>query len=248
MRLLIKNIQSILDEELSLLERGILITIALCKDTDPRITLARFKTKCKISGIKVELISLEERNFIRWSGYKGAKKSVGEAKSNPDVIDVIEFMNGLYNRGFDPDSKSSTINLRNRLKEHSIKDIKLVIANRYKVWKDDETMKIHLNPTTIFRPSKFDKYLEEARSTRVGESFVAAENINLNHGDEITEEISNTFIDNDTYNIKIYETDGEGNRRSNGVRATRYGRDIKKMINLQKFHQIITHRYYYIAR
>ena len=84
--------------------------------------------------------------------------------------------------------------------------------------------------------------------SRVGESFVAAENINLKHGDEITEEIVKTFISNNTYNIKIYETDGDGNKRGNGVGATRYGRDIKKMINLQKFNQIKTHKYFYVQK
>ena len=154
-------------------------------------------------------------------------------------------MNKLYRRKFNPDSESTINNLRNRLEKHSLEDIKKVIANRYSEWKDDTTMQRHLNPTTIFRPSKFDKYLEEALRTRVGESFVAANNINLKDGDEITLEIANTFIDKDTYNIKIYQVDGDGNRRANGLSATRYGKDIKKAILLQQRSEILEYRYYY---
>ena len=248
MELLIKSLQSILDEKLSLVERGILVSIALCRDDDKRITLAKFKTKCKISTIKLELINLQESGLIKWSGYKTAKKGVEDSKMNPDALDVINFMNGLYNRDFDPNSAASTTNLKKRLKEHSVEDIKLVVANRYKVWKDDAVMESNLNPGTIFRPSKFSKYLEEAKRTRVGESFVAAENISLKHGDEITSEVVNSFINNDTYNIKIYQTDGEGNKRANGVGATRYGRDIKKMLKLQKLNSTRTHRYYYVQK
>tara|TARA_R110000744_G_scaffold19900_9_gene52340 strand:+ start:851 stop:1597 length:747 start_codon:yes stop_codon:yes gene_type:complete len=248
MELLIKGLDNILDDKLSLVERGILISIALCRDNDKRMTLAKFKTKCKISTIKLELINLQESGLIRWSGYKAAKKSIEDNKMNPDVIDIINFMNGLYNRDFNPNSAASTTNLKNRLKEHNAEDIKLVVANRYKVWKDDVVMESNLNPGTIFRPSKFSKYLEEAKRTRVGESFVAAENISLKNGDEITSEVVNSFINNDTYNIKIYQTDGEGNKRASGVGATRYGKDIKKMLKLQKLNSIRTHRYFYVAK
>ena len=221
-------------------------TLTLLDKHNINITLAKFKTKCKISSIKRELVSLEDAGYIKWSGYKTAKRTLEDTKMNPDVLDVINFMNGLYNRDFDPNAASSTTNLRNRLKEHSVDDIKLVVANRYSEWKDSSVMKSNLNPGTIFRPSKFSKYLEEARRTRVGESFVAAKNSNLENGDEITSKVVQSFIDNDTYNIKIYQTDGEGNKRASGVGATRYGKDIKKMLKLQKLNSIKTHRYYYV--
>ena len=245
MEILLINTSHILNEELSLVQWGILITIILCKDMDSKMTLARFKTKVKITKIKEDLIFLHENGYIKWSGYKNAQKSIEGGTMSLDVKDVICFMNDLYGRGFNPKSSSSTANLIPRLRENGIDDVKLVVANRYAEWKDDSVMKMHLNPGTIFKKSKFDKYLEEAKRSRVGESFVAAEAINLNHGDEITKEVSTTFIKSDTYNIKIYQTDGEGNRRGNGVSATRYGRDIQKMVILQDRLGTREHRYYY---
>lgn len=247
MELLINTIKDILNEDLTLLERGILISILLCKDEDKRIVLAKFKITCNINKIKPELVSLHERGYIKWSGYKAAKKSLENSRSKDDIINIIEFMNNLYNRKFDPNSSSSTTHLRNRLENNSIDDIKLVISNRYKEWKDDPMMEKHLNPTTIFRPSKFDKYLEEAKRTRVGESFVAANNSNLEHGDEITSKNVKSFALDDTYNIKIYQC-SDGNIIGNGMHATRYGRDIMRMLKMQKFNSVRTHRYFYVQK
>lgn len=245
MELLVKNLKDILNDELSLLERGILITIALYKDSDPNITWAKFKAKTKISLIKNELMKLHQKKYIKWSGYQQAIKSLEKSKTSPDIQEVISFMNELYRRKFDPNSEATVKFLRGRLEEHGVEIIKKVVANRYSEWKDDSMMQKHLNPTTIFRPSKFEKYLEETLRTRVGESFVAASNINLKNGDEITSEVANTFIDEDTYNIKIYQVDEQGNRRANGISATRYGKDIKKAIKIQDRQDIREYRYYY---
>ena len=248
MQLIIKNLHSILDSKLTLTQRGILITILLCKDEDQDITMLKFKKQVKISDIKDDLIKLQNYGLIKWKGFPSAKSNIQKAAINNDIVDVITFMNNLYGRGFDAKSASSTNNLIPRLKENDIEDVKLVIANRYAEWKDDAIMSKHLNPGTIFRKSKFDKYLEEAKRSRKGESFVAAENINLSHGDEITKEISQTFIKTDTYNIKIYQTDGDGNSRGIGVMATRYGKDIQKMITLQEMLQTREHRYFYVKK
>ena len=78
MELLIKSVQSILDEKISVLKRGILISILLCKDDNPNITLAKFKATCKHTLLKKELVELHEDNFIKWSGYKVAKKSLND--------------------------------------------------------------------------------------------------------------------------------------------------------------------------
>ena len=172
MEILLISTSHVLNEELSLVQRGILITIILCKDMDSKMTLARFKTKVKITKIKEDLIFLHENGYIKWSGYKNAQKSIEGGAMSLDVKDVIGFMNDLYGRGFNPKSSSSTANLIPRLRENDIDDVKLVVANRYAEWKDDSVMKMHLNPGTIFKKSKFDKYLEEAKRSRVGESFV----------------------------------------------------------------------------
>jgi uncharacterized phage protein (TIGR02220 family) len=229
MQLLIKKASQILDAPTAS-QRGILITILLLREKDPELTLAKVKKKLKIAKVRQDLVSLHEMGYIRWSEYSKAKKILEKEQTTPEVIEIIDFMNGLYKRKFNPKTSAYNTPLRERLKEHSVDDIKKVIANRYIAWKDDSIMSKHLNPETIFRKSKFDKYLEEALRTKEGESFLAAEKIDLKYGDEITYEIAQGLSDDDTYVIRVYQTDGQGNKRGNGIKSTRYGRDIKRVL------------------
>lgn len=138
MKILIKNITDILDDKISLTQRGILITLLLLKDDDPKLTLAKFKAKTKMAKIKEPLIKLHEGKYIEWSGYKNALKNTNKGRFSQDLREVVTFMNNLYKRNFNPDSESTVTNLRNRLQEHDIETIKKVVANRYELWKNDD--------------------------------------------------------------------------------------------------------------
>ena len=229
MKILINSTKKILDKKLSLSQRGLLITILLVRDDNPKFTLAKLKSEVSMKDAREDLIYLHQKGFIQWSEYEKALKLVEEEKVTPEVIEVINFMNDLYKRGFSPKTPSYNTPIRNRLKEQSVEDLKKVIAYKYLDWKDDPKMKKNLNPVTIFRPKNFVRYLEEALRTKEGASFVAAEKIDLKYGDVITVDKAATFIDDDVYQIKIYQTDPEGNRRGNGTSAKRMGRDIKRL-------------------
>jgi uncharacterized phage protein (TIGR02220 family) len=248
MKLSISNIKDILNEKLTLKERGILITILLLKDVSPKLTLAKVKATIQFKDVKEELIHLHEAAFIEWSGYKNAKKTLDLKTINPQVIEVIDFMNDLCGLKINPKTESATVNLINRLSENSIDDVKLVIANRYSEWKDDPFMRKYLTPYTIFRPSKFDKYLEEALRTKQGKRLVEAVKINLKPGDEITYELSKKLVDEDLYTIKIFSITG-GEKTGNGILARKHGGDIKKAMkilnNKTKSGEIVDIKYYY---
>jgi uncharacterized phage protein (TIGR02220 family) len=251
MKVLIGSVKDLNNSKLSITERGILISIILCKESDPKMTLAKSKVSFSFKDYKLELINLHEEGFILWSGYSAAVKALEKEVINPKVLEVINFMNNLYGRKFDAKSGSTSTTLISRLEQYTVDEIKKVIANRYSVWKDDKVMHIHLNPTTIFRAKNFDKYFEEVEHTKVGESFLNAESINLKEGDEITSEIVKTFIDKDTYSFKEYQVGKNGEAIGNGIKATRYGKDVKKLILLEesnlKFNGIKEKKYYYIA-
>jgi uncharacterized phage protein (TIGR02220 family) len=229
----ITQIKDLLNSKLTVVQRGLLITILLVKDTKPEYTLAKLKSEIKIKEYYQDLITLHEAEYIVWSGYAAAKRSLNE-KDDPNVAEVIIFMNKLYGRNFNPDSKYATKGLRERLTEHSVEDIKAVVANRYVEWKDDAVMEKHLNPTTIFRPSKFDKYIEEAKRTNKGESLLLADKINLTHGTEIEFSMSEHLLDKDVYAIKTYDLDKTGNRTTSGMFSKVYGKDLKKMLKAQQ--------------
>lgn len=228
----IKKLEDILDDRISLIERGILITILLLKDKDSDITLLKCKKKINFLKNKQELVNLHELGFIKWSGYITAIKYFEQKKTKPEVEKILNFMNGLYNRKFQPTvERVSSIN--SLLKEYSVSEILLVISNRYSVWKDEPVMSKHLVPETIFRKSKFVKYLDEVKYTKEGESFVSANSISLKNGDEITLEIADTFSDNDTYTLMSYELNSKGIRITKGREITKYGKDIKRLLKVR---------------
>lgn len=229
-----KNMSQLLDESLTLVERGLLVTILLLRDNDPKLTLAKVKAKVRVNEVKKELVNLNEKGYIKWSGYKQAVKSLEEQGLNPQVLEVVTFMNNLYKTKFDPSSKSTTVNLINRLQEHSVEDVKKVVANRYSVWKEDPVMNVHLNPTTIFRPSKFDKYLEEVNRTQEGERFLQAVKTDLKGGDEITFDIAMKLVDSEVYILQVYNLDREGKRFGNGTESIKYGKDIKRALTIRE--------------
>lgn len=229
MQITIKNIADILDNNLSIIERGLLITILLVRDKKSSYTLAKAKQEINFFKYKQELVSLHEKKYILWSGYDAAKKSLEKKEIKPQILEILDFMNSLYQRDFGAIGTRTTL-LESLLKKYSVEDIKKVIANRYSVWKEDEIMKKYLNPETIFRISKFVKYFDEVRFTREGESYLNATNIDLREGDEITYSIAQTFIDSETYAFKSYDLDSQEKRIGIGVKETRYGKDIKRLL------------------
>jgi len=229
MKVNLKSVSQILDSKISIEQRGLLITALLCKDVNPKITLAKFKVYTDLKRYKLDMIFLHENKLLSWSGYKLAKKSVLKDLNSKDVNNIIDFMNTLYKRNFNANTYTEIVN--KRLSEHTIEEIKLVIANRYEEWKDDSVMEKHLNPTTIFRKSKFDKYFEEANRTRIGSGIVSVKAIDLKNGDVLNVGNTNDFVDGDLYKVKRHLYNNGFSK--NGVSQTFLGKELKKTIKIQ---------------
>ena len=227
MNIHISKISELLNQDLTMMQRGLLITIILVKDTKPEYTLAKFKSEVKIKEHYQDLIDLQDKGCIEWTGYKAAKKALADKGDDPQVEEIVEFMNKLYGRNFKANSDYATKGLRERLNEYTLEQIKLVISNRYVEWKDDAVMSKHLNPTTIFRPSKFEKYIEEAERTNKGKSLVEVDRVNLSQDQEIAFELIQSILDKDVYSIKTYDVDKAGNRVTSGMGSRVYGKDLK---------------------
>tara|TARA_B100000809_G_C15056820_1_gene500941 strand:- start:330 stop:1085 length:756 start_codon:yes stop_codon:yes gene_type:complete len=250
MQINIRNVKEIMSDKLTMSQRGILITILLNKEDNPKITLAKCKVHLNFTTHKEDLIALHEASLISWSKYDQAKKSLIEKEVSSDVVEAITFLNNLYKRNLNPNTYNNLTS--NILKNNSLEDVKKVIANRYAVWKDEPKMSMHLNPSTLFRPKNFAKYLDEVKHTREGESFVNASNLELEDKTPITMEIAKQLISTDTYNFKMYNTDGSGNKRGNGKDVVRYGKDIKRLITVQDIQEqhngVREYLYYYNAK
>lgn len=233
MKILIDNISDFISKDLNVTERGILLTILLLKDSDPKMTLAKFKTSVKIAEYKQEMINLHEKGFILWSEVNKAKKYLEKERLTPDVLELFVYINKLLRTKYKTNNSSIVSRLTARLEDYSKSDIKKVFANRYMKWKDDDFMKQYLNPDTILRPSKFAKYYEETMLTKVGSSYVNAQELNLKFNDSIDYKMSLKLVDDDVYDIRIYNMQGF-KRIGNGIAAKKYGRDIKQSLHNMK--------------
>lgn len=229
----IKNVRDLATDKFSITERGIMITLFILEEEDPKLTLAKFKSQVKISEIENDLISLQEKGFIKWSGYKNAIKKREQSVENLDAIEAMSFFNNLIGTNHAYNAKGHYSLLCARLKEVGIDNVKLVISNRYAVWKDDSFMCKYLRPSTIFNASKFSIYFEEAQRTKIGESFLNVTKIGLKDGDVITLELAESFIDNDYYSYLDYRLNDDGGRVGSGRFNTRTGKDIKRTLKIQ---------------
>jgi uncharacterized phage protein (TIGR02220 family) len=78
-----------------------------------------------------------------------------------EVAEVVSYLNQKTGSNFKPETKETKRLIGARLKTHTIEDCKNVIDTKVAQWQNDEKMKTHLVPSTLFNESKFEKYLNE---------------------------------------------------------------------------------------
>lgn len=80
---------------------------------------------------------------------------------HPASTEVLDYLNELAKRRFSA-RRSNLSHINARLQEGiTAQQLKQVIELKVFQWANDFQMKTHLNPETLFRPSKIEKYLQE---------------------------------------------------------------------------------------
>lgn len=78
-----------------------------------------------------------------------------------ESLEILEFLNTTTKRRFRP-TKSNLFGIKARLKEdYSLQEIQEVIIIKTMEWTNNPQMSVHLNPVTLFRPSNFEKYINQ---------------------------------------------------------------------------------------
>ena len=76
-------------------------------------------------------------------------------------IEILQYLNELAGKRFKP-IKSNLTPIAARLKDgYTVQELKEIIQAKTLDWKNNETMNQHLCPTTLFRPSNTDKYINQ---------------------------------------------------------------------------------------
>lgn len=83
------------------------------------------------------------------------KDSTGENRH-----EIIDYLNRRMGTSYKPDSKGIKSILDPRLKDgYTVEDCKTVIDNMILAWGSDDKMRQYIRPSTLFRPSHIDSYL-----------------------------------------------------------------------------------------
>ena len=93
---------------------------------------------------------------------KKTKKAVSNVRKKVSTYPV-EYLNQKLKKRFSPTNKDTLLKLK-KLAEYSDQDFKDVIDLKCKQWLFDPIMNKFLKPSTLFAPSNFIKYLDEAQS------------------------------------------------------------------------------------
>ncbi|AQX86530.1 conserved phage C-terminal domain-containing protein [Elizabethkingia bruuniana] len=81
-------------------------------------------------------------------------------------IEILNYFNEITGKRFKP-IKSNTNPISARFKAGYTKEqMQEVIQLKTLEWKNNEVMAQHLCPTTIFRPSNFDKYVNQVETVK----------------------------------------------------------------------------------
>lgn len=117
------------------------------------------------SNKMVEHIGKANEMVIPEQGSKPEKK---KSKSTPPYEEIINYLNEKSGKKFRPQSKPTQEAVNARFSEgFTLEDFKHVIKIKSEQWRNDPQMNKYLCPETLFRPSNFEKYLNEVSESEL---------------------------------------------------------------------------------
>lgn len=121
-----------------------------------------------------------------------AETTALQPKQNPSdqVKEIVEYLNEKTGSSFRHTSKATAAQIKARFKEgYTVEDLKAVIAFKSDQWGRDAKMSEYLRPSTLFRPSHFEGYLQAAKKSANGNG-APAQHPTATTPDELLNQIS----------------------------------------------------------
>ena len=96
-----------------------------------------------------------------------SKEDIYNVDQVDPVSEIVDYLNEKTQSNFKAKTDNTKKAIMARLKEgYTVEDFKKVIDDKVKDWADDAEMRGYLRPSTLFRPSNFEAYLNEANRPR----------------------------------------------------------------------------------
>ncbi len=127
--------------------------------------------------------------------YKNKTKDSADESAqifHSSILDILDYLNLRTNKNFSAKNKNNLENISARLKDgFTVEQLKSVIDKKTQEWLNDEDMNQYLNPQTLFRPKKFEIYLNSKNKvkTKTEDDDSKYKNIKTTHIDNVTGEI-----------------------------------------------------------
>ena len=110
--------------------------------------------------------AMHSQGLDEWTIKEILDKLPTKSTTHPDAIEVLDYLNKLAKKRFSA-RRSNLTYINARLQEGiTAQQLKHVIELKVFQWSNDTMMKNHLNPETLFRPSKIEKYLQEVEEIK----------------------------------------------------------------------------------
>lgn len=131
------------------------------KDLKEKIYSRAGTTTCAESD--TESVKDESKGEPRSEQSKKPKK-LKETKADTEVAEVIEYLNAKTRSSYRATTEANVKPIRARLNDgYTVEDCKKVIDTKAGQWLNNADMVKYLRPETLFRPSKFESYINECR-------------------------------------------------------------------------------------
>ncbi|WP_447443214.1 conserved phage C-terminal domain-containing protein [Streptococcus cameli] len=127
--------------------------------------------KVHLGSVESTLSEVQKVHTIKTENTKTENNNI-----NSVISEILDYLNVLTNSSFRVTNKNTQRLITARLNEgYTVDDIKLVIKDKtdewlHKIgipeWQKDQDMEKYLRPSTLFKVSKFEEYLEKAKKNQ----------------------------------------------------------------------------------
>ncbi|MDG3146307.1 replication initiator protein A [Streptococcus suis] len=127
--------------------------------------------KVHLGSVENTLSEVQKVHTIKTENTKTENNNI-----NSVISEILDYLNELTNSSFRVTNKNTQRLIAARLNEgYTVDDIKLVIKDKtdewlHKIgvpeWQKDKDMEKYLRPSTLFKVSKFEEYLEKAKKNQ----------------------------------------------------------------------------------
>jgi len=132
------------------------------RDRDLKDIYSRAGTTACVES-DTESVQDETKGEPRSEQPKKSKKAK-ETKADTEATEVIEYLNAKTGSSYRATTEANIKPIRARLNDnYTVEDCKRVIDSKVGQWLNNPEMNKFLRPETLFRPSKFESYINECR-------------------------------------------------------------------------------------